>query len=149
MRTLDEIRGHLTDRLNRALRRPGMFGGELALRYFLEDLTFIDDADEAWSNENDQLVERGCWSEIGIAGAFATIFGDRRFTTHEHAVASVYADMAHRLGYLQLDNTLGTGDYRQLRRQARPWCRASDRSLADVLATDYPLQALRRAPTPR
>lgn len=37
-RSCAEIRSHLKDRLNQALRRPGMFGGETALRLIFDHL---------------------------------------------------------------------------------------------------------------
>lgn len=135
MRTIEEFRERLLEQTNHAVRRPGMFGGELPIRFLLGDLTFIDEADEAWNYEQQQLRDRGSWTEIGVPGAFATIFGGRQQGTHDAAVGSVYAEIAHRLGYLRLDNTLTTSDYRQLRREARPWSRAGDRSLSDVIET--------------
>lgn len=134
MRTADEIRHHLIERVNGAVRRPGMWGGELALRSVLADLTFVDDVDEAWRGEQRQLVERGSWTQIGVGGAFATVFGGRRTGTHDAAVGSVYAEVAHRLGYLRLDEDVEPAAYRALRREVRPWCRETDRTLTDVVA---------------
>ena len=46
-RSPSEIRGYLVDRLNQALRRPGMFGGEMALRLILDHLVYAERQDEA------------------------------------------------------------------------------------------------------
>jgi len=37
-RTISEVRARFIERLNAALLRPGMFGGELTLRVVLDDL---------------------------------------------------------------------------------------------------------------
>lgn len=136
MKTIEEARDRLIQHANDAVRRPGIWGGELTIRILLADLAFIDEADDAWTAEQQQLRDRGSWTEIGVRGAFATIFGGRQQPrTHDETVGSVYADIAHRLGYLHLDHALSPTGYRQLRQQARPWCRAADRTRSDIINT--------------
>ncbi|WP_174361945.1 hypothetical protein [Nocardia brevicatena] len=47
-RSATEIRDYLVGRLNSALRRPGMFGGEIALRLLLDHLVYAEHQDHAW-----------------------------------------------------------------------------------------------------
>ncbi|TMR10810.1 hypothetical protein ETD86_38000 [Nonomuraea turkmeniaca] len=45
-RSSAEIRAYLKTRLNQALRRPGMFGGEMALRLLLDHLAYAEHQDQ-------------------------------------------------------------------------------------------------------
>ncbi|MFJ9447360.1 hypothetical protein ACIRRH_36755 [Kitasatospora sp. NPDC101235] len=47
----DEIHTYLVARLNDALRRPGMWGGELGIRLMLDHLLFLERRQEAWDDE--------------------------------------------------------------------------------------------------
>ncbi|MEV8326648.1 hypothetical protein [Kitasatospora sp. NPDC056731] len=127
-RTAQEVREYLLTHLNDALRRPGMYGGETALRLYLDAVAFAADADQEWQEELKDLQTRRGSSSTGVRGAFQDLWGD----AHEGAVASVYAEIAHRQGWLQLDRTLTSAEYDELRRISESWCR-EDRLLSDVV----------------
>ena len=48
---LDELRRYHVNRLDEALRRPGMWGGETTIRLFLHAVAFADGQDEVWRQE--------------------------------------------------------------------------------------------------
>jgi hypothetical protein len=107
-----------------------MYGGELALRQFLEDLAWIDQRDEGVPGV---LEPRGAWSPLGVSGVFARMFGGSP-RGHEDAAAFVYADLAGMWGYLEPRRKLTGQEYSRLRSGARQWTAAADRTSADVLA---------------
>ncbi len=132
MRDLVGFRDYLVDRFNIAVRRAGMWGGELSLRLFLYDLAFLDGAEAVWAGEQERLVARGCWTSTGIEGAFTMMLATEE--SHESAASSIYGEISHRLGYLRLDRSLDPNTYRAVRKQARSWTRKADRTLTDVVA---------------
>ncbi|SIR86990.1 hypothetical protein [Micromonospora avicenniae] len=127
---LGEVREYHVRRLNHALRRPGMYGGEITLRLTMDAVAYIDGLDEVWQAEYGQLGKREAFTSLGVHGAFAQILPGYR---DDGAVASVYADIAWRHGWLTVDRTLPEDDLRPLRDEATRWC-AQDRSLDEVLA---------------
>ncbi|MFE9796561.1 hypothetical protein ACFYRL_33065 [Streptomyces goshikiensis] len=127
-RTAQEVREYLLTHLNDALRRPGMYGGEAALRLYLGAVAFAADAEQEWQEELKDLQTRRGPSSSGVRGAFQDLWGD----AHEGAVASVYAEIAHRQGWLRLDRTLTSAEYDEIRRISESWCR-EDRLLSDVV----------------
>ncbi|MGW1008306.1 hypothetical protein [Streptomyces sp. NPDC002520] len=126
--TIQEVLDYLVTRLNDALRRPGMYGGELAIRLFLDAVAFADAAEQAWQKELEGLRTRRALSATGVAGAFVDLWGD----AHEGSVASVYAEIAHRQGWLRLDRTLTSAEHDVIRRVSATWCR-KDRLLSDIV----------------
>lgn len=50
----------------------------------------------------------------------------------QHCVASVYAEFAHRRGWLRSDRLLSAGEHPALRAKVRPWAQ-TDRSWTDVI----------------
>jgi hypothetical protein len=50
-RTAEEMRNYLLTQLNSALRRPGMYGGEVAIRLFWDAVAFADDREHAWGGQ--------------------------------------------------------------------------------------------------
>ncbi|MFI6084242.1 hypothetical protein ACIBBB_25255 [Streptomyces sp. NPDC051217] len=127
-RTAQEVRDYLLTQLNDALRRPGMYGGETALRLYLDAVAFADASEQEWQQELKDLQTRRGFSSTGVRGAFQDLWGD----AHEGAVASVYAEIAHRQGWLRLDRTLTSAEYDEIRRVSETWCR-KDRFLSDVV----------------
>lgn len=114
-RTREAIRAYHVERLNHALRRPGMYGSEATLGLLMDSMAFIDGQDEAWLREQDELRERGLFTSLGVRGAFQRVFpGDRQDDT----TASVYAEFAHRHGWLTLDRALSGEEYDRVRREA-------------------------------
>jgi hypothetical protein len=127
-RTIGEVRDCLVRQLNSALRRPGMFGGEIALRLYSGALAFADGRDD-WRATESALQARGAFISTGVTGAVARLFG----ANSADVMASVYAEVAHDYGWLDLDRVMSPADYGRMRDMVRPWC-ARDRSQADVLA---------------
>jgi hypothetical protein len=136
-RTIQQVREYLLTQLNLALRRPGMFGGEIALWLFMGAMAFTDDREEAWREELDMLRTRGASVSTGVTGAFQRLWGDG----HEGAVSSVFAEVAHRQGWLALDRTLSSTEYDQMLISSRSWC-TQDRFLSEVSATFGPPSVL-------
>lgn len=136
-RTVQEVLDHLVTHLNGALRRPGMYGGEAAIRLYLDAVAFTAAAEQAWQHELKDLQTRRASSSIGVRGAFQDLWGD----AHEGSVASVYAEIAHRQGWLRLDRTLTSTEHHEIRRVSDSWCR-EDRLLSDVVAAFGPPSVL-------
>lgn len=115
---LDTIREYHLDRLNQALRRPGMWGGELTIRLFMDTVAFVQGMHESWKADQDELRHRGALTATGVTGAFAAILPGYR---HDGAVASVYAEIAWRHRWLTVDRYLSDEDYRRLRASSDRW----------------------------
>ncbi|MFF8532316.1 hypothetical protein ACN6K9_001568 [Streptomyces sp. SAS_267] len=128
----DEIRAYLVDRLNFALRRPGIFGtdSELALRMLMDHLLFVECLPEALAEQQRVWDERGAWSSTGVAGVFRDLIPERYY---EYGIASVYAEFAHQRGWLKPDRVLDRDAYAALRGTVRRWA-GEDRVWTDVVA---------------
>jgi hypothetical protein len=131
-RSVAEIREHFTRRLNDALLRPGMYGGEIVVRGFLGDLAWIDGREPDGGGVSESLEAAGAWSANGVAGVFARMFVGQ-LKEHEEAAVFVYADLARAWGYLVPQRKLPVSEYSRLRDDARAWTASSDRVLADVI----------------
>lgn len=134
----EEIHDHLIDQLNLALRRPGMYGGEVAFRILIDHLLFVERQPEAWDQQKQRWEEQELWTPIGPGGAFQDVFpaqGDC------YEVASVYADFARLRGWLKPDRVLTAEDYESLTGRVRGWA-AADRTWADVTAEFGPPSVL-------
>ncbi|MEV4417979.1 hypothetical protein [Catellatospora sp. NPDC049609] len=127
--TLDEVRQFHLDDLNSALRRAGMYGGEVALRLFTHTMAFVDGVLDAWLQEERDLKSRGAFNSLGVRGAFAQLLPGHN---DDGAVSSVYAEFAWRQSWLIVDRTLTDVDYCRLRDSAAGWC-TRDRSFAEVV----------------
>ncbi|GAA2359343.1 hypothetical protein Cme02nite_35830 [Catellatospora methionotrophica] len=136
--TLDEVRGFHLDRLNDALRRSGMYGGEVALRLCTDTMAFIDGVTDSWQREQEDLRSRDAANSLGVRGAFAQLVDGY---LDDGAAASVYAEFAWRHGWLTVDRTLPDADHRRLREGAAAWT-ARDRSLDEVVAEFGPPSVL-------
>jgi len=122
MRTAEEIRAHLEE-LHYAFRRPGMYGGnefgvEQYFRMRLDDLCFIDGQDGALEAEIESLRARKLSGAMGVHGLLReriSLFGGRpeRFQL-SNEVTSIYAEVAHRLGYLDSERQLRDTEWRNL-----------------------------------
>ncbi|MGW0805421.1 hypothetical protein [Nonomuraea sp. NPDC002799] len=121
------IRAYLKDRLNQALRRPGMFGGETALRLLFDHLAYAEHQEKEWAQALRTLESRGAFNSLGVTGALSSVLPDSR----DDGVASIYAELAHDHGWLQADRTLTTEDHASLRRTLNTWT-AHDRTLTEV-----------------
>ncbi|MFD9787810.1 hypothetical protein ACFWYX_28200 [[Kitasatospora] papulosa] len=56
-------------------------------------------------------------------------------------MASVYAEIAHRQGWLQLDRTLTPAEHHEIRHVSETWCR-KDRLLSDIVTAFGPPSVL-------
>jgi hypothetical protein len=128
-RTADDIRDYLLRQLNSALRRPGMFGGENALRLYFDALAFTDRREQAWAADLSALRSRGAFISTGVAGAVERVLGHRA----EDVMASVYAEIARRRAWLTVDHTLAEADYGRIRNRLPAWC-GQDRTHSEVIA---------------
>nr|BEK71181.1 hypothetical protein KPHV_84080 [Kitasatospora purpeofusca] len=126
----EEIHDYLIDQLNLALRRPGMYGGEVALRVLVDQLLFVERRPEEWAELVQAWEVRGLWTPIGPSGAFQDVF-PKQVGCYE--VASVYAEFAQRRGWLKPDRVLTGEEYESLTGRVRRWA-AVDRTWADVTA---------------
>ncbi|MEV7892302.1 hypothetical protein ACWD3I_29110 [Streptomyces sp. NPDC002817] len=127
--TAEEIHAYLVQQLNRALRHPEGFGGELALLLLCDHLLFTEGQPDAWAEASERLRESGAWTAIGARGAYRELIrGD-----DSSGMASVHAEFAHRRGWLATDRALDARTYQALLDRARRWA-GDDRVWADVLA---------------
>ncbi|XVU29044.1 hypothetical protein ACQPZJ_18860 [Actinoplanes sp. CA-054009] len=142
--SLDEVRRYHLGRLNDAVRRPGVWGGETTLRLFLDAVAFVDGRSADWQQEQDALRERGAFTALGVRGAFARVLPGH---DDDGAVGSVYAEVAWRLGWLTIDRVVPADEHRRLRVET-DWC-ARDRDLDEVLDEFGPPSVLCGGGNPR
>ncbi len=109
MRTIEAVKANYTKILARALKRPGMYLGESLISEYLQLLCFIDEKEELYKCELDKFVKKGTKSNSGVAGAFEMILG--KYQRDAHDVASIYAELAFKLGYLKLTHFLTNLEY--------------------------------------
>lgn len=70
----EEIHTYLVDRLNLALRRPGMMGGEVGIRLLMDPLFMAERQPEGWPAKERDLERRGLRSGRGVTGRSPTCF---------------------------------------------------------------------------
>jgi hypothetical protein len=131
-----EIREYLLTQFNQALRRPGLYGGEIALQLLIDALAFADARQPEWNRAQASLRTRGATTSLGVRGAFQRLWGDHG-ARPDDAMASVYAEMTLPLGWVRLDRTLTRPEYGDLVRVCGPWAQ-QDRTLTEVLAAYGP-----------
>jgi len=120
-RDADDIRAYLRDRVNSAVRRLGMFGGELSMILLSEALAYASGQEQQWERQRAALKDREGFYPTGVTGAVQDIL--RRDDQPDDAVASVYAELAHRNGWLNLDRALTKAKYDNLSTQVASMCR--------------------------
>lgn len=123
LRSSPEMREHLVSELNAALRRPGMYGGELGIRLIIGHLLHLERGDTVWAEQQRSMMSRGVWTSLGVSGAFLGLIP----APHQDAAASVYSEFARTRGWLRPDRTLTDDEYERLRRELPAWA-ARDRS---------------------
>ncbi|MFE6835446.1 hypothetical protein ACFVFI_11510 [Streptomyces sp. NPDC057705] len=126
------LRAHCVGQLNSVLRRPGAYGDLDTAVWFLMDHLLVVEKDDpgAWAAEQSRLTESGAWYADGVQGAFEKLL--RLETGRDVHAASVYAEFAHRRGWLTLDRTLSKDEYDAVRGALHDWC-AADRDLPDAV----------------
>ncbi|MFZ4150370.1 hypothetical protein [Streptomyces pseudogriseolus] len=124
----EEIHAYLIERLNSALRRPEMFGGEIYLRLLIDHLLVAEREPEAFGRLRRSWEERGIWTPVGVAGAFRHLIPKPNYGS---GTASVYAEFARIRGWLRPDRSLAPEAYRAMVDQVRDWA-GQDRTWADV-----------------
>src|SRR5262245_56730608 len=117
MKSANEIREYFLTLLRNSLTHSSMYGGETVLWYCLRHLAFIDEAEEALNAEMKRLQVSGASLATGVTGGFRMVTGV--FDGGAHDVASIYAEVSHRLGYLKPDRSLSSGEYRHVREGLR------------------------------
>ncbi len=134
MRRMEDFRNRLLQRLHGALMRPGMYGDQdgvqLVLLNLLGDLVYIDERESELELAYSHLEARGMWSATRLIGPFCRRFS--RVDSFEDEIASVFAEIAHGLGFLQLDRTLTKSEWNDIRRGARQICRERDWHLSQI-----------------
>jgi hypothetical protein len=132
---LEEARRHHRKQLNWALRRPGMYGrDESAELLLLEAIAAVNGSLARWRAERDALRDRSAFTPTGVRGAYEDVLPADAL---RDATASVYAEIAHRCGWLDLDRALPDAEFRKLTAGIGGWV-AQDRTLSEVIDTFGP-----------
>jgi len=132
---VDEARRHHLKQVNSVLRRPGMYGNdEIPERLLLEAMAAVDGSLARWRAEWDRLRDSDAFTATGVKGAYSDILPADAL---RDATASVYAEIAHRLGWLELDRALSAAEYQQLTADIAWWV-TQDRTLSEVMETFGP-----------
>src|SRR5260370_9866419 len=89
------------------MKRTGMYARdgremETVADQLLRDLCFLEERDSDYEQARERL--RG-YGQLGVHGPFTSMFGSVRSCSAE--VASVYAEVFHRLGYPAVDHLTG------------------------------------------
>jgi hypothetical protein len=112
-----------------------MYGrDEMAERLLLEAMAAVDGSLERWWAECDGLRDRDAFASTGVMGAYSNVLPADAL---RDATASVYAEIAHRLGWLELERALSEAEFQQLRRDVGDWV-TQDRTLSEVIETFGP-----------
>ncbi|MEU1395013.1 hypothetical protein ABZ403_02925 [Micromonospora zamorensis] len=132
---LGEARQHHLAQVNSVLRRPGMYGrDELAERLLLEAMAAVDGSLTRWWTECDGLRDRDAFTATGVMGAYSNILPADAV---RNATSSVYAEIAHRVGWLELDRALSEAEFQELSTDVGGWV-TQDRTLPEVIETFGP-----------
>jgi len=123
MKSADEIRKFVLNRLGNRVSRPSMWGGELGILGEMDLLTYIDERQEEWSTRRKELHQRQAFNAGGVTGACQQILRNHRRGSCEKEVASIYAVIAFEMGYLSAEG------------EDRPQRLLEDNELESVLQT--------------
>lgn len=146
MKSAEEIRKRLLQKLNTVLSVPGMCmlcdgDLEIAIRGLLGDLYFVDEVERDDKSLIADLISQGVYypSNVvcGVSTVFRNILPEARCV--QHLVASVYARLAHESGYLECAHILTEDELTRLR----------ERVIAGEFCFGYDLQMLKeKLPSP-
>ncbi|GLX98289.1 hypothetical protein [Herbidospora sp. NBRC 101105] len=126
-RSAEEIRDYLIAQLNLALRRSGMWGGEISLRLLLEHVACTEGKEHVYREEEAAMRSRDASYPTGVRGAVRHVLGD----DDDFAVASVYAEVARAHGWLHTDRLLTAEEYASMRAELAALC-DGDRLFTEV-----------------
>lgn len=70
-----DVRDYLEQQLNQAIRRPGMFGGEVGLQLYCDALAVADDIEGGWTRVQGGLRAWGASGSTGVTGAVERVLG--------------------------------------------------------------------------
>lgn len=133
----DEVHSYLVGELNDALRRPEMWGGEVAIRTMLTHLLVMERDASPRRAYLDCANRRGMTSPTAVRGALEAVLPDVR----ESDLASVAAEFARARGWLFSDRLLDADEYAALHGTFRTWA-GEDRQWPDVAAAFGPPSVL-------
>jgi hypothetical protein len=127
---LDAARRHHLKQVNGVLRRPGMYGRDDTAEWLLlEAMAAVEGSLTRWFAERDGLRERAALTSTGVVGAYRSLLPA---SCLRDATASVWAEIAHRLGWLELDRALSAGEFQRMHADIGGWV-AQDRTLSQVV----------------
>jgi hypothetical protein len=137
VRSAEDLKRHWLDLVPKVFARVGMYattGREMQLYAgnLLADLCFLDERDEELRAVVEELRRFG---KLGVHGPFTAVFGAERRCVPE--VASVYADVFHRFGYLSVDRLLTPDEWAPFA-TIRDWVADRDIRRSEVEATFGP-----------
>ena len=102
-----------------------------------DHLLFVERRPEAWGNEQQALERRKAWTATDVAGALKELLP----ADDGSNVASVYAEIAHRHGWLTAEWVLSPAEYASILGTIDSWA-AYDRTWADVTSIFGPPSVL-------
>ncbi len=113
MRTLEDFRNRQLEILPQALKRPTMFGGNaqgtaLLLSVLLRDLCWIEEREQEWEG----FKATDLRGSRGVLGQFE--YQQFQIPDYIAEIASVYAQVAHKLGYFQPERVLNPAEWKSL-----------------------------------
>lgn len=122
MRTIDDVRNQLLERLHGALTHPSVYGGtqfgvQFVLQNLLHDLTYIDERESELAQSYSNLETRGMWWATGLIGPFSQRFEQVHSFSAE--IASVFAEISYNFRYVNLSRTLSDAELKSIRRDSR------------------------------
>ncbi|WP_327109183.1 hypothetical protein [Nonomuraea glycinis] len=128
LRPSEDIHGFLVEQLNQTLRRPGMYGGEAAVRLVIDHLAYVERSEAAVAGHYEAMESCGSFIVTGATEAFSRLIPD----SNEYGMASVYAEFAREREWLWMERLLSADDYATMAGMVEPWLK-EDRMLSDVL----------------
>ncbi len=114
-----------------------MWGEELSIRLILEHLLFVERRQETWDDERRALEQRKAWTATGVKAAFENFLP----ADQGCSIASVYAEFAHRQGWLTADRVLVPAEYASMHETINSWA-DQGRVWADVTSAFGPPSVL-------
>jgi hypothetical protein len=113
MRSAEDLRARWLDLIAGVMERTGMYAAtgremQLLAGRLLADLCFLDDRD---ADGEQELSRLRCYGKLGVTGPFEALFGSGRCQAE---VASVYAEVFHRLGYLPIASLVSAERWQEM-----------------------------------